>query len=168
MKGTDIMNTKDLKNPYYCKCHKIFLDKEYIERKQCLNRLSADMMCRNRCFNVLNTIELTKTVRNEMFSHVISLLFIVFLIGIMIFFISLIGDISDTVTFISSMVSATSILFGLILILVSESTIKEVPTGEYEYQVTIDESVSMVDFTSKYDIIRVDGEIYTIREKEKE
>ena len=39
-------------------------------------------------------------------------------------------------------------------------------SGEYTYQVTIDESVSMVDFTSKYDIIRVDGEIYTIREKE--
>ena len=37
-----------------------------------------------------------------------------------------------------------------------------------EYQVTIDKSVSMVDFTSKYDIIRVDGEIYTIREKENE
>lgn len=41
-------------------------------------------------------------------------------------------------------------------------------SGEYNYQVTIDESVSMVDFTSKYDIIRVDGEIYTIREKDGE
>ena len=41
-------------------------------------------------------------------------------------------------------------------------------SGEYEYQVTIDESVSMVDFTSKYDIIRVDGEIYTIRERDGE
>ena len=42
------------------------------------------------------------------------------------------------------------------------------PSDIKEYQVTIDESVSMVDFTSKYDIIRVDGEIYTIREKENE
>ena len=42
------------------------------------------------------------------------------------------------------------------------------PSDIKEYQVTIDESVSMVDFTSKYDIIRVDGEIYTIREKESE
>ena len=42
------------------------------------------------------------------------------------------------------------------------------PSDIKEYQVTIDNSVSMVDFTSKYDIIRVDGEIYTIREKDGE
>ena len=42
------------------------------------------------------------------------------------------------------------------------------PSDIKEYQVTIDESVSMVEFTSKYDIIRVDGEIYTIREKDGE
>ena len=46
--------------------------------------------------------------------------------------------------------------------------IQSSPSDIKEYQVTIDESVSMVDFTSKYDIIRVDGEIYTIQEKESE
>ena len=57
-------------------------------------------------------------------------------------------------------------LFCAILSMVIGYTIQSKPSDIKEYQVTIDESVSMVDFTNKYDIIRVDGEIYTIREKE--
>lgn len=34
------------------------------------------------------------------------------------------------------------------------------------YQVTIDDSVSMVEFNEKYDIVEVEGKIYTIKEKE--
>lgn len=40
------------------------------------------------------------------------------------------------------------------------------PTDKYEYQVTIDESVSMIEFYERYEIINVEGEIYTIREKD--
>lgn len=40
------------------------------------------------------------------------------------------------------------------------------PTGKYEYQVTIDDSVSMNEFYEKYEIVEVNGKIYTIREKE--
>lgn len=40
------------------------------------------------------------------------------------------------------------------------------PTGKYEYQVTIDESVSMTEFYERYEVIDVEGKIYTIREKE--
>lgn len=36
---------------------------------------------------------------------------------------------------------------------------------EKEYKVTIDESVSMVDFYEKYEIISVEGKIYTVRER---
>lgn len=43
-----------------------------------------------------------------------------------------------------------------------------VPTGEYTYQVTIDKNVSMTEFNDKYDIIKQEGEIYYIREKEGE
>ena len=35
-----------------------------------------------------------------------------------------------------------------------------------EYQVTIDESVSMVEFLDKYEIIDQAGKIYTVKEKE--
>lgn len=34
-----------------------------------------------------------------------------------------------------------------------------------EYQVTIDENVSMVEFMEKYEILKQDGKIYTITEK---
>ena len=40
------------------------------------------------------------------------------------------------------------------------------PTGKYEYKVTIDDSVSMNEFQEKYEIIEVEGKIYTIKEKE--
>ena len=40
------------------------------------------------------------------------------------------------------------------------------PTGRYEYKVLIDDSVSMTEFYEKYDLISVDGQIYTIRDKE--
>ena len=43
-----------------------------------------------------------------------------------------------------------------------------VPTGKYEYQVTINNSVSMTEFYDKYEIVEVEGKIYTIREKEQE
>lgn len=42
-----------------------------------------------------------------------------------------------------------------------------IPENRYEtrYQVTIDNSVSMNEFQSKYEIIKVEGKIYTIKER---
>lgn len=42
-----------------------------------------------------------------------------------------------------------------------------VPEDKYEtrYQVTVDDSVSMNEFQNKYEIIEVEGKIYTIRER---
>ena len=42
-----------------------------------------------------------------------------------------------------------------------------IPEDEYEthYQVTIDNSVSMNEFQNKYEIIEVEGKIYTVRER---
>ena len=42
------------------------------------------------------------------------------------------------------------------------------PTGEYEYKVTIDDTVSLTEFTEKYEITDQEGKIYTIRLKESE
>ena len=46
------------------------------------------------------------------------------------------------------------------------STVCQQPTGKYEYKVTIDDSVYMAEFYKRYDIIKVNGKIFTIREKE--
>lgn len=40
--------------------------------------------------------------------------------------------------------------------------------NDVHYQVIIDEDVNMKDFTEKYDIIEVQGEIYTVALKEEE
>ena len=44
-----------------------------------------------------------------------------------------------------------------------------IPEDKYEthYQVTVDNSVSMNEFQNKYEIIEVEGKIYTIRERVK-
>ena len=39
-------------------------------------------------------------------------------------------------------------------------------TGEYEYKVTIDDSVSMNDFLDKYEILDQEGKIFTVKERE--
>lgn len=55
--------------------------------------------------------------------------------------------------------------FTMLGIALNVKNFKE-PTGKYEYQVTIDESVSMIEFYERYEIINVEGKIYTIREKD--
>lgn len=42
-----------------------------------------------------------------------------------------------------------------------------VPEDKYEtrYQVTVDDSVTMNEFQNKYEIIKVEGKIYTVRER---
>lgn len=63
-----------------------------------------------------------------------------------------------------------AILLGVILLftgLYGSANIQEIPT-DVHYQVIIDENVSMKDFTEKYDIIEVQGEIYTVALKEGE
>lgn len=62
-------------------------------------------------------------------------------------------------TYFSILLLIVTILFFLMSI--SHGDIKE-------YQVTIDESVSMVEFNEKYDVIKVDGKIWTIRERDGE
>lgn len=62
----------------------------------------------------------------------------------------------------------TTLLLSIILLFLSivgiyQSFFKEDTTY---YQVIIDDSVSMVEFNEKYDIVKVEGKIYTIKEKE--
>jgi hypothetical protein len=66
--------------------------------------------------------------------------------------------------------SMVSIAMGVILLFTGIygcANAKEVPS-DVHYQVIIDEDVNMKDFTKKYDIIEVQGEIYTVALKEEE
>ena len=66
--------------------------------------------------------------------------------------------------------SVLAILMGFVLFftgIYGSANITEIPSDVY-YQVIIDEDVNMKDFTKKYDIIEVQGEIYTVALKEEE
>lgn len=64
-------------------------------------------------------------------------------------------------------------LIGILLVCVGTITIlsalpvKELGrhTGEYEYTVTIDNGVNLLEFNEKYEILRQEGELYIIKEK---
>ena len=59
-------------------------------------------------------------------------------------------------------------IFGIVLFFIDWlcGIIITVPTGKYEYKVTISDEVNFVEFNNKYEIIDQDGLIYTIKEKE--
>ena len=80
----------------------------------------------------------------------------------------LIASLGAKLEFTPLVVVGILVIFLTLLPLSLGINVSNQPSDIKEYQVTIDNSVSMVDFTSKYDIIRVDGEIYTIREKDGE
>lgn len=88
--------------------------------------------------------------------------------------LSMVAIIVTAVAFVASLnvghikaaiICAVVCVLSIITIIVSSSFIDK-PTGTYEYKVTIDDSVSMNEFQEKYEIIRTEGKIYTIKEKE--
>jgi hypothetical protein len=83
---------------------------------------------------------------------------IIFIVSVIVAFVCSDGD----------FVSVGAVIAVLVLISIIGSTAKDVPTGREIYQVTISDEVSMTEFTSKYEIIKQEGKIYTIAEKSKE
>lgn len=61
-------------------------------------------------------------------------------------------------------------IFSFVAILLTIGTIASISSYAnrkpyQQYKATIDESVSLTEFTQRYEIVDVDGKIYTIREK---
>ncbi len=67
---------------------------------------------------------------------------------------------------IGSGIGAGIIAFLLCTLFFGCLGIGEYETGEYEYKVTIDDSVSMNEFLDKYEILDQEGKIYTVKERE--
>lgn len=89
------------------------------------------------------------------------LLFIVFLADSIVIFITLLKHRSrgfGMEYFILIALVALTITVGVLI-----------PEEKYEtrYQVTVDDSVSMNEFQNKYEIIEVEGKIYTVKERVK-
>lgn len=58
-------------------------------------------------------------------------------------------------------------LIGIILALGMGYILADESKTEIQYQVTISDEVSMNDFMEKYEIVNIEGKIYTVKEKEK-
>lgn len=110
---------------------------------------------------------LSKTPITENPQWLITLFIIVsvtFIVSFILTSILVKTDVNDCiigVSFYTCLISAVCVLICLILII-----FVRVPTGKYEYKVTIDDSVSMNEFQEKYEIVKIEGKIYTIKEKE--
>lgn len=63
--------------------------------------------------------------------------------------------------------SISTAIFAIIAGALAAMFFCNIPEKKYEtrYQVTIDDSVTMNEFQSKYEIIEVEGKIYTVRER---
>lgn len=91
-------------------------------------------------------------------------LVVIIVVFIIFFIISLILILYSGIDleFLAPLISL--LITALILKPYSDMTTYE--TGRYEYKVTIDDSVSMVEFLEKYEIVSQEGKIYTIRDVE--
>lgn len=89
------------------------------------------------------------------------ILFIGFLMASIAIFITLLKY--------SSRCSWTEYTILIVLVALTITVGCLIPKKKYEtqYQVTVDDSVSMNEFQSKYEILSVDGKIYTVRERVK-
>ena len=96
---------------------------------------------------------------NENILNLLALLFIFMIFGALIS--SLCMSFKGTIIFsVLGLITRVSIA-----VLDSRSTSTE-ELDHYEYKVTIDDSVPMKEFLSKYEIINQEGEIFTIVERE--
>lgn len=112
--------------------------------------------------NILYQEAIYKTICvNETIINILFLLFLVMILGVIIS--ALCMSLTGTIVF---SVLGTIIIFSLGVLDSYSAPTEEI--DHYEYKVTIDDSVLMKEFLSKYEIINQEGEIYTIVERENE
>lgn len=107
---------------------------------------------------ILNTIEvMASTWGFSIVGLIIAILTLFILIGT-------IFSIIKNEVFITYFLSPF-VVFGFVISTMCFSSANEY-FDHYEYQVIIDDSVSLVEFTEKYEILDQEGLIYTVKEKE--
>lgn len=86
------------------------------------------------------------------------LVFIIFVAGLIVFFVSMILDWPVWVTMFSLIVS----LLTIVICAIFSGIIK---TGEYQYECIIDDSVSYNEIVENYNIIEQRGDIWVLEDK---
>ena len=110
---------------------------------------------------ILNQIPVTETEMGIGFGWlmVIAIVILSFIVGIFAAFDS---DDLDLGLILGAVV-AVGVTFVIMIF-----SAKEVPTGEYQYEVVIEEEVNLHEFYDYYDVIEQRGEIFVVQEKSSE
>ena len=74
------------------------------------------------------------------------------------------GKLHEEVFNMFSVIGSAMFIFGLVFTILFYK-IENPVSYKIQYQVTADDSVSLNEFLEKYDIISIDGKIYTVEEK---
>ena len=119
------------------------------------------MMNIERRIKMLNGIEvLNEGYVYKEFPLWILILFVVFLVVGVVFCMLGVNVKTKLIGILSLTICLICLVCGII--------IANQPSDIKQYQVTISDDVSMVEFNERYDVIKVEGKIWTIAEKESE
>lgn len=105
---------------------------------------------------ILNTIELTGVGKNVIIALVVS-----FFIALFLMFILQVSKNSCVLVFL-----LIDLIVFIGCVFVSWYQLENRKTGELQYEVTIDDSVSITEFNKKYEIVEQRGDIFVVKERE--
>ena len=106
---------------------------------------------------ILNKTEIFETPDYAYFGFVLFLL-----IGLTCLVFGIMGDITSVNLYL--LLYSFAFFVGSILFITKSDSIA---TGRYQYECTIDNSVSFEDVCEKYNVIRQNGKLYILEDKEK-
>lgn len=108
---------------------------------------------------ILNIIEVTGVSKNVIIATLIC-----FVVALFITFILKVSE--DSIFDIFLLILLIGDVFGLFAcFFVGTYQIENHKTGEIQYEVTVDNSVSMTEFNKKYEIIEQRGDIFVVKER---
>ena len=83
------------------------------------------------------------------------------------FWIIIVTIIVVSLAFCDSELFIVAFILSILATVVTCTFTEPVPTGRYEYEVTIDDTVSMTKLYEQYEIVEQRGDIWVLKDKEK-
>lgn len=114
---------------------------------------------------ILNSTEVVSEIAHMWSAKcTVSLCFMIAGLAILIIMLWVSGKWREEVFNVISVIGAAMFVFGLVFTILFYK-IENPIAYKIQYQVTADDSVSLNEFLERYDIISIDGKIYTVEEK---
>lgn len=82
------------------------------------------------------------------------------------FWIIMLAIIIISLAFCISELCIIGFILGMVLTVITCAFTEPVPTGQYQYEVTINDTVSMTKLYEKYEVVEQRGDIWVLEDKE--